>query len=75
MLIINSLIEWQFFFQSTIQVNSDSKGLKPTGIFGQCGKRNAHGINGRIAAANPFTDGDTDFGKQQNLFDNFRLHS
>ena len=49
--------------QASIQVSSDGKGLKPTGLFGQCGKRNANGVNGRIAAANPFTDGDTDFGE------------
>ena len=31
--------------------------------FGQCGKRNAQGLTGRIAAANDFREGDTDFGK------------
>jgi len=32
---------------------------------GQCGKRNAHGINGRIASSNPFINGDTDFGNHK----------
>ena len=48
--------------------SGSDKPLKPIGQFGQCGKRNAHGINGRIASANPFTDGDTDFGESNFFF-------
>ena len=42
--------------------------------FGQCGKRNAQGLTGRIAA-NDFREGDTDFGKKNGLFFNFFLFS
>ena len=55
-------LETKNSLQAAVQVSSD-KPLKPIGLFGQCGKRNAQGINGRIAAANPFNEGDTDFGK------------
>jgi len=34
----------------------------PVPVSGQCGQRNAHGVNGRIAGAIPSVDGDTDFG-------------
>ena len=30
---------------------------------GQCGKRNAHGITGRVLQDDQFQEGDTDFGK------------
>ena len=32
---------------------------------GQCGKRNAHGINGRVLQDSQFQEGDTEFGKKQ----------
>ena len=39
--------------------------LRNTGLSsaGQCGKRNAHGINGRVLQESQFQEGDTEFGK------------
>ena len=38
------------------------------GSAGQCGKRNAHGINGRVLQDSSFKEGDTDFGKTNKIF-------
>ena len=45
--------------------NLDSLRNSGSNSAGQCGKRNAHGINGRVLQDSQFQEGDTEFGKKQ----------
>ena len=55
----------QFNAQQNRPPRQNQNNLRNTGLSsaGQCGKRNAHGINGRVLQESQFQDGDTDFGK------------
>ena len=44
------------------QTSSTTTGQQQFSNFGQCGKKNAKGLTGRIASSD-FREGDTDFGK------------
>ena len=62
----------QFTAQQNRPPRQNTNNLRNTGLSsaGQCGKRNAHGVNGRVLQDSSFQDGDTDFGKYYRLIPN-----
>merc|ERR1711997_1154719 len=55
--------------------NLDSLRNSGSNSAGQCGKRNAHGINGRVLQDSQFQEGDTDFESQIKNGDKKKIHS
>ena len=62
----------QFTAQQNRPPRQNTNNLRNTGLSsaGQCGKRNTHGVNGRVLQDSSFQDGDTDFGKYYILISN-----